>query len=81
MGGLTGLEPKKVKKESQLNAPVKAFMSTGVITIEPGNSPGDASGLMIKHDVGRLPVVDNGRIIGIVTRSDVMRYWYDLVPE
>ena len=72
---------RKVKKESQLKAPVKAFMSNNVITIEPGKSPGDASGLMIKYDIGRLPVVDNGRIIGIVTRSDVMRYWYDLVPE
>ncbi len=72
---------RKVKKESQLKAPVKAFMSTNVISIEPGKSPGDASGLMIKYDIGRLPVVDNGRIIGIVTRSDVMRYWYDLVPE
>ena len=25
--------------------------------------------------------VQDGRIIGIVTRSDVMRYWYDLVPD
>lgn len=72
---------KKIKKESQLKAPVKAFMSTNAIQIQPGKSPSDASGLMIKHDIGRLPVVDNGHIIGIVTRSDVMRYWYDLVPE
>jgi len=72
---------RKVKKESQLKAPVKAFMSSKVVTIEPGKSPGEASGLMIKHDIGRLPVVDNGQIIGIVTRSDVMRYWYDLVPD
>jgi CBS domain-containing protein len=72
---------KKVKKESQLSAPVKAFMSTHVLTIDPGKSPTHASGLMIKHDIGRLPVVENDRIIGIVTRSDIMRYWYDLVPE
>lgn len=72
---------RKVKKETQLKAPVKAFMSTNAIIIEPGKSPGDASSLMIKHDIGRLPVVKNGKIIGIVTRSDVMRYWYDLVPD
>lgn len=72
---------RKVKKEAQLKAPVKAFMSTSVITIGPGESPADASGLMIKHDIGRLPVVDNGHIIGILTRSDIMRYWYDLMPE
>jgi nanoRNase/pAp phosphatase (c-di-AMP/oligoRNAs hydrolase) len=72
---------RKVKKETQLKAPVKAYMSTNVITIEPGKCPSDASGLMVKHDIGRLPVVSDGKIIGIVTRSDVMRYWYDLVPD
>ena len=72
---------RKVKKDFQLKSPVKAFMSTRVITIQPGKSPSEASGLMIKHDIGRLPVVDGDRIVGIVTRSDIMRYWYDLVPE
>ena len=72
---------RKVKKDSQLKSPVKAFMSTNTITIKPGENPANASGLMIKHDIGRLPVVDNGHIIGILTRSDVMRYWYDLMPE
>jgi tRNA nucleotidyltransferase (CCA-adding enzyme) len=72
---------RKVRKDSQLRAPVKAYMSTNVISIQPGESPNDASGLMIKHDIGRLPVVDNGHIIGILTRSDVMRYWYDPMPE
>jgi tRNA nucleotidyltransferase (CCA-adding enzyme) len=36
---------------------------------------------MIKHDVGRLPVVQDGKMIGIVTRSDCMRYFYDLLPD
>ncbi len=72
---------RKIKKETQLKAPVKAFMSTNVITIDSAESPSDASGLMIKYDIGRLPVVENGKMIGIITRSDVMRYWYDLVPE
>ena len=71
----------KAKKTSALNAPVKAFMTTNVITIEPGKSPMQAARLMIKHDIGRLPVVKSGRVIGIVTRSDTMRYLYDLLPE
>ena len=36
---------------------------------------------MVKHDVGRLPVVENGQVIGIISRSDVMRYLYDLLPD
>jgi CBS domain-containing protein len=72
---------RKLKRESQLEAPVKAFMSTKVITIGPGISPLLAARIMVKNDVGRLPVVEDDRLIGIVTRSDVMLYFYDLMPD
>jgi CBS domain-containing protein len=72
---------KKVRKESQLKAPVKAFMRNDVLTIEPGKSPMQAARIMVKHDVGRLPVVEDEKIIGIVTRSDTMMYFYDLMPD
>ena len=41
----------------------------------------EAARLMVKHDVGRLPVVANERVIGIITRSDAMLYFYDLLPD
>ena len=72
---------RKVRKEKQLQSPVKAFMSTGVLTIEPGRSPAEAARLMVQHDIGRLPVVAAGQVIGIISRSDVMRYFYDLLPD
>ena len=72
---------KKIKRESQLDAPVKAFMKRDVMTIEPGKSPMQAAEIMVKNDIGRLPVFENGKIIGIVTRSDVMMYFYDLLPD
>ncbi|MBI5582139.1 MAG: CBS domain-containing protein [Deltaproteobacteria bacterium] len=72
---------RRVRKDSQLKSTVKAFMSKEVLTIAPGNSPMQAAAIMVKHDVGRLPVVDDGRVIGILTRSDVMRFFYDLLPD
>jgi tRNA nucleotidyltransferase (CCA-adding enzyme) len=36
---------------------------------------------MVKHDTGRLPVVEYGRNTGIVTRSDAMLYFYNLLPD
>ena len=72
---------KKIRKESQLEAPVKAFMSTAVVTIAAEKSPLDASRLMIKHDIGRIPVLQDDAMVGIITRSDVMAYWYDLMPD
>lgn len=84
-GGLVGIisrrDFRKIRKDNQLTAPVKAFMRKNVITTEPVKSPMEAIRLMVKHDIGRLPVVENGRIIGIITRSDAMRYFYDLLPD
>jgi tRNA nucleotidyltransferase (CCA-adding enzyme) len=72
---------RKIKKEENLKAPVKAYMNKNVLTIEPGRSPMEAAKIMVKNDVGRLPVVDDGRMIGIITRSDSMMYFYDLLPD
>jgi tRNA nucleotidyltransferase (CCA-adding enzyme) len=35
----------------------------------------EAIELMLKHDIGRLPVVENGDLVGIVSRSDVVKEW------
>jgi CBS domain-containing protein len=56
-------------------------MTRNVRTITPGQSPLEAARLMVKHDIGRLPVVADGKIIGIITRSDAMLYFYDLLPD
>jgi len=81
VGILSRRDFKKIGKTSQLKAPVKAFMSTRVVTISPGSSPMKVARMMVKHDIGRLPVIEDGKIIGIITRSDSMRYFYDLLPD
>jgi nanoRNase/pAp phosphatase (c-di-AMP/oligoRNAs hydrolase)/CBS domain-containing protein len=72
---------KRVKKEQHWEHPVKAFMARDIITIDPGTSPSIAAGIMIEKDVGYLPVLENNKVIGIVTRTDVLTYYYDLLPE
>jgi CBS domain-containing protein len=81
VGMISRRDFRKMRKESQIRSPVRAFMTTDVLTIEPGKSPTQAAQLMVKHDVGRLPVVQDDQVIGIITRSDVMRYFYDLLPD
>ena len=71
----------KVTKEIQRRSPVKAFMSRKVITVSPSDSVAEAMRMLIKHDIGRLPVVENDRVIGILSRSDAMIYYYDLIPD
>jgi nanoRNase/pAp phosphatase (c-di-AMP/oligoRNAs hydrolase) len=81
VGMISRRDFRKMRKESQITSPVKAYMSTEVLSIAPSQSPMQAVQLMVQHDIGRLPVVEDGRLIGIITRSDVMRYYYDLLPD
>ena len=48
-------------------------MSTPAVTIASGRSVADAATLMLDLRVDRLPVVDSGRLVGIVTRTDLVR--------
>jgi CBS domain-containing protein len=53
---------------------VAECMTRYVITITPNASTLDAARLMLKHKIGGLPVVDDeGRVIGIITESDLFR--------
>mgnify|MGYP006276669953 FL=1 len=73
---------KKIRKTAHMQSPVKAFMSRDVKTIPHTKSAVEAAKLMIRHDIGRIPVMDDeDSIIGIVTRSDTMLYFYDLLPD
>jgi CBS domain-containing protein len=48
-------------------------MTTPAVTIASGRSVADAATLMLDVRVDRLPVVDGGRLVGILTRSDLVR--------
>jgi CBS domain-containing protein len=48
-------------------------MTTPAITIEPTAAISLAAQTMTKRRVNRLPVVDGGKLVGIVTRSDLLR--------
>ena len=47
-------------------------MSVPVVAIEPDASLHDAAALMLKSGVKRLPVISNGRLVGIITDTDLV---------
>lgn len=53
------------------NILVKDLMTRDVITISPDTSLAEAHHLMKSYGVRRLPVVEHGELIGIVTRGDI----------
>ncbi len=55
------------------HAPVKGYMTTNLRTITPQTPLPDIESLMMTFDIGRLPVLEADRLVGIVTRTDVLR--------
>lgn len=52
---------------------VKDFMSRKVVTIGIGSTVYDAAKLINENGVDRLPVVKSGRLVGIVTKKDIIK--------
>ena len=55
------------------HAPVKGYMTKNVKTITPQTSLPEIESLMVTYDIGRLPVLEDEQLLGIVTRTDVLR--------
>ncbi|MFC1907162.1 CBS domain-containing protein [Chloroflexota bacterium] len=52
---------------------VREVMSSKVITVSSNTSVGEAQLIMREHNFRRLPVVDNGRVVGMVTERRLER--------
>jgi acetoin utilization protein AcuB len=59
------------KKSKEGSTAVAQWMSDTVLAVEASDSIAVARQLMAKHRVNQLPVVENDRVIGIVTDRDV----------
>ena len=57
--------------DGQLDRPVREIVSGDVITARPDMSTKEAAQLMSEHQVRRLPVVENERLVGIVSIGDL----------
>jgi len=63
-----------VKGNSVLKKTAKKTMSKLRVTASPQMSVQQAFELMLKNEVRRLPVLDDGKLVGIVTEKDLMRW-------
>jgi CBS domain-containing protein len=79
-GTLAGTGTAPVAPEQRLGAYVKTHswkvedvMTSNVITVEEETPIGGVATLMDQHGIGRLPVVRKGRLVGIISRKDVLR--------
>jgi tRNA nucleotidyltransferase (CCA-adding enzyme) len=77
LGMLTRREIDKALQYERGQAPIKNYMRRGQITVSPSDPIEHLQEVMMQHDVGQVPVAENGEIVGIVTRTDLIQLWAD----
>lgn len=55
------------------NAPIKVYMTKKLIGVSPEDTVQEACRIMVKFDIGSLVVVEDDRVIGFFTKSDIIR--------
>jgi CBS domain-containing protein len=67
------LAPSFLECISVKNQIARNLMITPVITASPDTSVRDLADLLVRHHIKRLPIVRDGKIVGIVSRADLVR--------
>ncbi len=75
---LTGVVAKDI---SASKTKVKEIMTTEVVMIEPDKDVSEAAELMTSQKIKKLPVIDNDKLVGIVTLFDICAVHPDTVKK
>lgn len=54
-------------------------MTTPVVSVTPTTMLEEAANLLVKHKIGGLPVVDRGKPVGIITATDLLRAFVEVL--
>ena len=75
---IIAINPLKVN-EILSEMPVRQLMSKDPITIAPTANVVEATRKMLEHKISTLPVMDSGKVVGIITESDLFRILVDIL--
>jgi CBS domain-containing protein len=56
------------------SAPVSTVMAREPMTLSPDSLGSDVLNRMLEHRIGHLPVVDDGKLVGMITQTDLVRF-------
>lgn len=73
-GIITRKDIDKAINHNLSHAPVKGFRSHSVVTASPSDTVESIQDLMIDNGIGRIPIVEKDKMVGIITRKDILRY-------
>ncbi|WP_449242182.1 CBS domain-containing protein [Desulfovibrio sp.] len=69
----------ETQDEIDAGIPIKEIMRTDLKTVEPGATVRSAAEILLNHKYGCLPVVDKGRLVGILTEADFLKLTISLM--
>jgi acetoin utilization protein AcuB len=85
------MDPQRAKRRKLLNIgglffllepiAVREIMTRDVVSIGPNASIKEAATVMVAERFGALPVVDNGELVGIITETDLLRYFAEAASD
>jgi CBS domain-containing protein len=67
-----------LKDRGSRDTPVRAIMTRRVLYVRPDQSLDECMALMTEKNLRHLPVLDNGRLVGVISMRDVVK---DLISE
>ena len=62
-----------LKGRSSKDTPVGEIMTSSVVTVEPDATADECMALMTEHRVRHLPVLEAGKLVGVISIGDVVR--------
>ncbi len=63
----------------RLNLPLKEVMILNPITIDPDTSIDEVARLIYRYKIGGLPVISEGKLVGIITITDILEAFIELM--
>lgn len=58
---------------------VNAVMHAPVISVDSNATVQEATSIMLRHKIGGLPIMDKGRLVGMVTTTDLLRAFLEIL--
>jgi len=58
---------------------INGVMTENPVTVTPATTLEEAAQTLVERQIGGLPVVENGRLIGIITTSDILKAFLDVM--
>ncbi|MEY4551008.1 MAG: hypothetical protein RL685_7203, partial [Pseudomonadota bacterium] len=67
------LTARDVRFEQNLDQPVSNLMTTKIVSVSPGVSAEEARGLLHRHRIEKLLVIENRKLVGLITIKDLLQ--------